>query len=417
MPMSFGEEHDLDPRWILDILARDFKPRATPRAAPTVGIFDEPTVCTNINVEWLGHIIGVLEALLQPDAWLGDDSEHRRIEDNIHTLLEFTGENCMVCCEEQVAIAQEALWVAYQNTSQQWITNNYNQTVTNQQFYDGTPQSIFPNAGATFGATGDEILCAAIEVYLDNMMSGYAQQAAAMAWAAGAAASAITAIAVALGAITVGMSIPIGLVLSGIVGGSAALWQAMLADEEAQRKVRCCMFDALVDADITPENFAMSASDCGFTGGHEQTLSAQVNGTNQMEGNYTAFLRALSLAREGSTAPCECDCDINAYNLVAMDNCTVEKLTDTTYRITQTNIDPSDPARPNARTALIREEFYRCFKIADEGLQGQSDSSYRDCAGVDHYTLGGFEGVEGIRFQFRQWENDIDTIITIECSE
>lgn len=428
MPLSYGEEHDLDPRWILDILARDFKPRANPRAAPTVSIFAEPRVCLTVNAEWYSHISGYIAGLLEPDAWLGDDTEQRRIYDEISTLLEGLDENCMVdpCCDETNESLDELqdqtgllLLQAYTQQFNNWTTTNNSQANYNQMFYNGSPNSISPNLGANFNTTGgNAALCEAISRYIENLVYAYTMRVnlAATAFAGGAAA------AVVLGSIlTGGLALPLlgawGLLSTTAVTVAAAVWNAIVADVEGKRKVYCCMFDSLQDQAITQEIFKTSVEDCGFDPTtSEGRIAGLIQNENQSDANYLAFIRLLGDQQGGSEEPCNCGCDITTYNIIAMDNCTVEKLTDTTYRITQTNIDPSDPARPNARTALIRDEFYRCFKIVDEGLQGQSDSSYADCDNVDHYSLGGFEGAEGIRFQFRQWENDIDTIIEIDCT-
>lgn len=49
-----------------------YAPRSIPGPIPGTGIFDDPATCPKINVQWLKHIIGVLDALDQPDAWEGD---------------------------------------------------------------------------------------------------------------------------------------------------------------------------------------------------------------------------------------------------------------------------------------------------------------------------------------------------------
>lgn len=68
-------------------------PRKTPRQAPTVGIFDEPYVCTRINQEWLSHILGVLTVLTEEDAWDGSESEKYRAQQEIEKLLNSLKDN------------------------------------------------------------------------------------------------------------------------------------------------------------------------------------------------------------------------------------------------------------------------------------------------------------------------------------
>jgi microcystin-dependent protein len=46
-----------------------------PHAIPSAGIFDEPTVKTCINAEWLSHLTGMIERLDYDDAWQGTEQE------------------------------------------------------------------------------------------------------------------------------------------------------------------------------------------------------------------------------------------------------------------------------------------------------------------------------------------------------
>lgn len=50
------------------------------RTAPTVGIFDAPTVggiVGGLSVEWSAHILSALDALTDPETWAGDDATKR----------------------------------------------------------------------------------------------------------------------------------------------------------------------------------------------------------------------------------------------------------------------------------------------------------------------------------------------------
>lgn len=69
-------------------------PRQTPRVPPTSGIFDSPTRCIAINVEWWSHVSGVIDLLSDPDAWTGTDEEKALAEYQINRLL--GEENCML---------------------------------------------------------------------------------------------------------------------------------------------------------------------------------------------------------------------------------------------------------------------------------------------------------------------------------
>jgi len=68
-------------------------PRRSPRAVPTIGIFEEPTRCVQINKEWWSHISGMIDVLSSPELWAGDDDEKTRAIREIAALL--ASEACM----------------------------------------------------------------------------------------------------------------------------------------------------------------------------------------------------------------------------------------------------------------------------------------------------------------------------------
>lgn len=50
-------------------------PRPEPGPIPPSNVLVEPTRCARINDGWASHVLGVLDALDQPDAWIGTDEE------------------------------------------------------------------------------------------------------------------------------------------------------------------------------------------------------------------------------------------------------------------------------------------------------------------------------------------------------
>jgi hypothetical protein len=85
----------ITPRWPPDLLIKPFVPREEPLESPLpVGIFDEPYVCLKINRQWWSHIIGVLDALRQPDAWVGDDQAILEATEQIDFLMASAEEAC-----------------------------------------------------------------------------------------------------------------------------------------------------------------------------------------------------------------------------------------------------------------------------------------------------------------------------------
>lgn len=76
-------------------IVRRFAPRVKPMAIPSPLVFDAPLVCVQLNERWVGHLLGVMEALDQPDAWLGTPEEIQAARDQINQLmLIFSLGNC-----------------------------------------------------------------------------------------------------------------------------------------------------------------------------------------------------------------------------------------------------------------------------------------------------------------------------------
>lgn len=50
-------------------------PRPYPLPAPATEWDASPTRCLTVNAEWATHMIGVLDRLLELDAWIGTDEE------------------------------------------------------------------------------------------------------------------------------------------------------------------------------------------------------------------------------------------------------------------------------------------------------------------------------------------------------
>ncbi len=81
-------------RWEYDFPRQPFRPRLKPLPAPDSGIFDAPYVCIRINMGWLTHIIGVLQVLLELDAWTGTDEQQYDAKQEIEKLLASMEDEC-----------------------------------------------------------------------------------------------------------------------------------------------------------------------------------------------------------------------------------------------------------------------------------------------------------------------------------
>lgn len=71
-----------------ELIARGypFIVRRTPQPIPTAAIDAQPAACALINLEWLAHIAGAIEALNQPDAWQGTDEEIYNAQQQLEQL-------------------------------------------------------------------------------------------------------------------------------------------------------------------------------------------------------------------------------------------------------------------------------------------------------------------------------------------
>lgn len=71
-----------------ELIARGypFIVRRTPQPIPTAAIDAQPAACALINLEWLAHIAGAIEALNQPDAWQGSDEEIYNAQQQLEKL-------------------------------------------------------------------------------------------------------------------------------------------------------------------------------------------------------------------------------------------------------------------------------------------------------------------------------------------
>lgn len=76
-------------------LIKPFSPRMAPTPIPESGPFDPPYSCLKVNDEWRSHVVGVLEALDQPDAWNGTDGEIETARGHARAIIEYlVGDHC-----------------------------------------------------------------------------------------------------------------------------------------------------------------------------------------------------------------------------------------------------------------------------------------------------------------------------------
>src|ERR1044071_8153934 len=72
----------------------EYAPRPKPTPIPEASWNDEPLFCVRVNSAWVGHILGVLTALDQPDTWIGTDEEIDATRQQVNEIMAALMEPC-----------------------------------------------------------------------------------------------------------------------------------------------------------------------------------------------------------------------------------------------------------------------------------------------------------------------------------
>lgn len=153
-------------------------------------------------------------------------------------------------------------------------------------------------------------------------------------------------------------------------------------------------------------------------------LAGIVASSNAIEKNYIAFNKALEAAytEDLSGYTCSCipvgTCDPADFDIIAVNDCTVERVDDTHWHITQLNYTPylSDKRQFHM---TIRDNLYRCFYVNSQ-TQAVAGYDVYQCDGT-HVTGIGGGGGGVIQFDETVLEYltdpvvGIDTILEIIC--
>lgn len=300
------------------------------------------------------------------------------------------------------------------------IINNQNSNTAwwFMMFDDGTPPSFAPDAPENFdSSTGDtnpaartNALCDAVRRYVYSILEQTAHNIA--------VSDDITDVI----SLFPPFGVIVGLVTQALENMTSSAFAALMADTAAINDVICAMVAGLAGEPVSYDNFRDSLNPGDFSPTSNQfQIAVIIDINNAMPANYRGFASILGSEYQrltnGGSSDCPCGCADDIV-LEGVGTTTVVQLTANTFQITQTVIDGSDPARPNARVAVVRDILGRCFKLVDEGAQGASDSGGTYCNGTTFVaTTGGSEGVEVTRLWYRQYSNDIDTIFTVACPE
>jgi len=324
-----------------------------------VGIFDEPTRCYRINLQWAKIVMGMVSWLAELPIWAEAQNEGYEAINEILKFLE--GDNCDImpfqlrqnpanACILQQSLDGGETWInafdfslceslvdkSYQVQIQNQVTyvqptfqEIYNYYTTN---YAGTPESVHPDLD---DPTGDSAalraaLCnalyelvrtacdSAVSYYRDTVESTQNEINVGL----GIAAFLLTAIALA-GAIPSGGASLAGLApaaglwaagigLGGVLGNALVdFWQShtveQFQDTEAQEAVACFLFDTLQGTNVSLEALR-DATDGTIGTANGQAILDFLNILMQNDSTYAAFLEKWANNKEYADAGIELYC-------------------------------------------------------------------------------------------------------------
>ena len=252
--------------------------------APDAGIFDTPFICLPINMDWVGHVDGVIDRLCYTDAWGGTEEEKERaVQEARKLLIALRGGMCMYqlranpddpCILEQSHDGGETWTTAFDfsdcltetRVMMQGVYNNQNNVNIQIQIdaYNADPANYAPEVKAVDDAT-NATYCYALNVWVRMVLNGYLESVREdnkrQAIENGVYAIGATFVAMVTstpwGAFMTGISTAVWLVEQGIKDaieeGSLA---ALIEDDEKIAQFVCCAYGKIKDTRITEESFA-----------------------------------------------------------------------------------------------------------------------------------------------------------------
>lgn len=313
-----------DPRWKVSL------------SPPTIGIHEGNLYCIVASAEWLGHIVGVIDRLAEPDAWASDADyalgEILKLQARIH--------GCMILRQNPTnpCILQQS-----HDFGQTWSTAfDYSLCMVNDPAskytlylqaksqsagwsgaYGGDIGTVFPNV--VYDSTADDqyrdlALCYALKGYVIAICEAAAETIEDdkaivdnVTWALGIAAGA-TGLWAGFG---LTLWIPLGLSLgamgaqiaSAVLGNMASQYR----DESAQEEVHCYMFNQLKGSTVQAGDFAGALSGSSFSGNADKIGDAVAVTLNNIDA-YLAFMNMVSeaytMAQNGLITEEDCPCDL-----------------------------------------------------------------------------------------------------------
>ena len=326
------------------------------RIPPAVGIFDSPTRCFVVNVEWWSHIAGMVHLLADVVSWRDADDESyfaiteilkfmQGMECMDFALRQNPADNCILQqttdggttwtdvfdFSQCVTIQDKSISVNIQNTVtyvQPTYQDIYNNFVAN---YAGTPESVYPELADPSG--DDSALRAAycnalytlVTTTCDaaiNYYKEFDELQNEFNVGIGIATAVLGVIAIAAAFPTAGASLaalgPIAAIWGSSIGVGAILgnqlvdfWQGHTIDQfqdtEAREEVVCYLFEEVAAADNSLSAMQAALSGHGLTG-NAGAIADFLAIMLSNESTYAAFLEKWSNNKEYADAGIELYC-------------------------------------------------------------------------------------------------------------
>ncbi|KKN01198.1 hypothetical protein LCGC14_1130120 [marine sediment metagenome] len=281
--------------------------------APTVGIFDEPTRCYQINHEWAAIIMGLVSLLTEIRMWQGATDEGFPAIREVQKFL--LGGNCGVidCDELEDCLETSPIIDAI-------VIVNYSAQLGNTQahfdeltaLYDGTAQSVgseIPLTAPNLNSLHDNALCRTLELIVGAYVGGkgvqFTLQSGMQQWWQ----RIIRNMRIAFPIVPDYLWHLLGDELFGCTFGVQTALAALI-DDAAALEVSCCLYDDLRGVSMTEAAFNAAIATCaGSLTGNAQIIACMMDGDNSQE-HYLAFLEVYNnvLVRQNSGEDFVCNC-------------------------------------------------------------------------------------------------------------
>jgi len=325
-----------------------YAPRIKPTPIPAASAFDLPTRCVTINERWISHILGLLEVLDQPDAWIGTAEEITAARDEVNAIIAaFHEGNCETTmptllrqnpadvCQLQYSNDDGETWSLafdYGLCIPSWADGLIAQSVAN------VPPSPYAPEETFIYSEGDDAeqverrvlaLCAAARAVVNTALDSYiaARDGTLVLPSIVSIAGALALTALPIIGVTVWMTIGIAIAVAAldVYLTWATLVDAPIAsDAERRDKMACLMIARLTGAAVTPESvYAAFNADACFTGDDENVrliLRDMFNNVASQEDLYNGFLTVLGGATQAAgqgaeLEDCGCEEEVWCYKM------------------------------------------------------------------------------------------------------